>query len=850
MRSLIRKLFVVVFVLSGLIIGSLGFPDHSLAYRGEAIQSEINFDMYMDDGSLIPAGKVPVAKADYEYRTSLHIYVQPGYTYTPVYDNTINQKTVTIPYDGAGNFSATGAAGSYFYGIRTPSDPFTSKKDAVFFAHIFRNLNFSNAPAYIRSISAKSSVVGDYSYYKTLGTYYKLPDFTINDSSNYHHQATQNVAIPNPDLTRMGPGSFKYEGSQVDLMLNPNGVEFAYVGGWGRYTNIPSDPLLGNFDFLHTYSSLATNGKRITFFMKEFQVVENFEDESGAPLTPPTGFTQGKKTDADADQYKHTMNKLPTSYTSGGNMYVLEGWYQGDTKPGTLEQSNPPSMTVDYTQPKSISDLDTEGKIHVVYKKSFAVNEKYIDGSNNSINGGAWDVANPAAANSNFTGNPAASKTDSGNAIWEYQGWKEGISGAVNSAGVPVKINNITESKDIYYVYRKKVHTITQKFVDSADGTTLIQMSSNPNSLGKLDNDTYTATVLQTITDTSGDLWDYAGWENVTDAPGTVHPKSTPIAINNIKGPKEVRFHYQARSTTASLDLTPTPQIVANNGSVAWSSRLTNTGTSALNNLTLKATSNWASGLSTPTQVTVTPAGGAPQNFTISPADWVGGFNLTGISIPSAGPNNYADITFTDTAAGAVNQVLPAEIEIDGNIATPLTAENFVRIDDPDEPNLKPTGNAGLINIPNFKFGEVEVKPSAQKKGLDVSAYRPGYNPYIRFMDNESNFGWDLTVKLSQFTSGTKTLPTTTAINLRNGTLLEVQNYNKHNESYSFEKLEGTKNIPSDGTTVSLTSDIARGVHELSYDINNDVELELMAHSGIAGLNYEAEMDWTLTTSI
>ncbi|MFR3685480.1 MAG: WxL domain-containing protein, partial [Enterococcus sp.] len=215
-------------------------------------------------------------------------------------------------------------------------------------------------------------------------------------------------------------------------------------------------------------------------------------------------------------------------------------------------------------------------------------------------------------------------------------------------------------------------------------------------------------------------------------------------------------------------------------------------------------------------------------------------------SIPAT-TNNYADITFTTTATGAVNQVLPAEIELDGNIASPLKADNFVRIDDPDEPNLEP-GNAGLINIPNFKFGQVTVSPFAQTKTLDTASYQGGYNPYVRFIDKVSSGGWALTVKLGQFVDGTKTLPTTTSISLKNGDLKEVNNYDEHNESLTSIGGVGSKVITSDSTSVSLTNGGSQGVYQLDYAIG-DVELNLLGNTGIAGTSYTADMDWTLTTA-
>ncbi|MBX8936952.1 WxL domain-containing protein [Enterococcus gilvus] len=654
-----------------------------------------------------------------------------------------------------------------------------------------------------------------------------------------------NFTNPTAKFTPLSGGWFQYvEGNYLTSAYNRPTVEFASIHMGSNFTG------LGLSNGAYRNTSVNKAGKKVNFVATPFEAQENFVDDTGAPLTPPAGFTQGKTTYADAEQFTHTMGTLPATYAVGGDAYVLQGWYQGPTQPGTLDTTNPPSITIDYTQPKTVTDFDDEGKITVVYAKKalHVLQEKYVDGSDASINSGTWDTSQSIVDGDNFTGTPAATKTDTSGSEWEYTGWKEGASGAVNSKTTPVQLNNITGHKDIYYIYKQKQHTITEKWVDSTDGTTLIPMStSNPHSALIYDNGGFgvPAGGFPAITDTSGAIWDCVGWENYTDAPGILNPTSTAIWIN-IKGDKEFRYHYQARNTTATLDLIPTPQVVDSGNSVAWASRVTNTGTSALNNLTLKATSNWATGLTHPTQITVTPSIGAPQNFTVGAGDWLTGVNLTGINIPTG---QYADITFTDTATGAVNQVLPAEIELDGNMATSLKAENFVRIDDPNEPNLNPTGNAGLINIPDFRFGVTEVKPFAQKKGLDAASYQGTYNPYIRFMDNESNFGWDLTVKLGQFTSGSKTLPTATAIHLNNGDLKEVQDYNKHNESLVNGTSVGNKIIPSDGTTVALTNGAVQGVYQLDYAFN-DVELDLLAHTGVAGSSYTATMDWTLTTSI
>ncbi|MDT2663011.1 WxL domain-containing protein [Enterococcus hulanensis] len=719
-----------------------------------------------------------------------------------------------------------------------------------------------NLPAYKRSVSYPS-MNGGLVYYRTLSNIRIVPSVStpyiksINSLSAggpTYAWSQRNGGTPSIDtLSYNDTGSAFYFAKQLDDSYFYNSSKQFNIGG-NIYTNLGlgylsvGEQSSNNNGFID--GSIIHNsdqGSTHTYYALFHQVKEIFENTTGTAISPPPTYTQNKLTEVTSAPFTYTMtggNTLPKSYVSGPYIYTYQGWYKGAGNSSAINNSYPPNISF-------ASEFDdAKDEVHIVYdiKAVRYVTEQYINESSAFVDP-TWNGTVSVPTGSTFTQTPADPKTDSSSADWEYLGWKLGTEpmSAMRPKTTPVS-QVINANTTIQYVYRKKQHTLTERFVDIADGTTLLGVSPNPNSVTTDDADTYTKTPAASLTDTSGDEWEYAGWENVTDASGTVNPITTPVSIANVKGNKEIKYHYRLKKTTATLNLTPTPQVVGSGSTVSWSSRLTNTGLTALKDLNLKATSNWASGLSAPTQVTVTPAGGAPQNFTISSVDWAGGFNLTGISIPSGGPNNYADITFTDTATGAVNQVLPAEIEIDGNMASPLTAENFVRIDDPDEPNLNPTGNAGLINIPDFRFGDVEVKPYAQTKGLDAASYQAGYNPYIRFKDQESLSGWSLTAKLGQFTSGSKTLPVTTSIELNNGSLKEVQNYNKHNESLSGGTSVGNKSIPSDSTTVALTNGTAQGVYQLDYAFN-DVELELLAHSGIAGLSYTADMDWTLTTA-
>ena len=773
---------------------------------------EIDVDMYTTSGQ-------PFNEANMTANVIRHVVT--NYPKPDTHNRTKLASNVPIVSDGTGNYKHT-------YGNVTVAATKIDEPSGVWYEDLLIRV-----PKYVRNVTfgplhTYRMYIYDHTAAWTLTGIRDL-DVTLSNAANR--------------IEKVSPGVYRYVGGPTFSTYFRDYPQIEFTG-----VRIGLSAVHGTKG---VSSSTSKAGQKISFIAQPQPVIENFIDPTGSLITPPSGFTQGNIIEVTTDQFTHTMSgTLPATYVTGGVTYSFLGWYQGATKPATLNRLNPPSISIDYSENKTDAEFEDLGKLNVVYGIAKNLTEKYVDETGASIDSGSWDPTTPIPVEENapfqIPYTVGQTKTDSTGADWEYVGWKY-LSDPASTVKTTVQTDPITTDTEVQYIFKKRLQTITEKWVDQADGTTLVSMTGNPKTSTIDDNDNFTGSASATITDSGGDTWDFVGWENVTDAPGTINPSSA-YAVNNVKGSKEIRYHYQPQNTTATLDLVPTPQITASGGSVSWNSKLTNTGTSTLNNLKLKATSNWASGLTHPTQVTVTPAGGSPVNFTVSPGDWTSGFNLTGISIPSSGPNNYADITFTDTATGAVNQVLPAEIEIDGNMASPMTAENFVRIDDPDEPNLKPTGNAGLINLPDFRFGDVEVKPYAQTKGLDSSSYQAGYNPYIRYMDQESLSGWSLTTKLGQFTSGSKTLPTTTTIQLKNGDLKEVQNYNKHNESLSSISSAGNKSIPSDSTTVSLTNGGAQGIYQLDYAFN-DVELDLLAHSGVAGLSYTATMDWTLTTA-
>jgi hypothetical protein len=701
----------------------------------------------------------------------------------------------------------------------------------------YKNLSINNR-AYVKTVVPIQKTYTDYLW----GWPYTSPVGTA---------PTIRTSIQNIDSV---PMSYVHSGGKIIFRSTSpiywppkDSVPFSTVRGWD--TSVPfSNTVVHDYVGKDTGIRQDTNDV-ITFRLEPYKIKENFVNKAGTKITPPTGYTQGKATDADAEQFTHTMTgTLPDVYTTGGKTYVLQGSYNGKTKPGTLDQTNPPTISVDYTD-SSITNFDDAGQITVVYAEAKNVTEKHIDQSGSSIDSGLWDPTSPKpiVINENLTipYTVGEDKTDSGNTTWEYVGWKYSTDPA-NTVKTTLKTDQITADKTVQYIFKKVSRKIKQSWVDADTPSSLVNLTTNPDTSEKVgDNESFTSTPAAILTDKSGDDWDYVGWEDVTNDSGTVH--TTPVNLANIKTDTEINYHYRRKNTEATLNLTPDAVIIANGDTISWTSRLENTGSTKLKDMILKATSNWATGLTHPVTVQIKPAGKPVQTFTVGGGDWTSGVALTGVEIPNTAGSNYADITFTTTGTGAINQVLPAEIEVSGNMVSSVKADNFVRIDDPDEPNLEPT-DSGLINIPNFYFGTVSVNPSAQVKGLDASEYQSGYKPYIRLIDQESMAGWDLKVRLGQFTSGTNTLPVNTQIELKNGSLKEVTNYNKGSEALSAVASLSTVAINSDSTDTQLASFANQGVYHIDYGFS-DVELKIPGNVGNAGSSYTANMNWTLSTT-
>ncbi|WP_425250028.1 WxL domain-containing protein [Enterococcus faecalis] len=107
-------------------------------------------------------------------------------------------------------------------------------------------------------------------------------------------------------------------------------------------TSANSKPRLFGFDGTSDYK------QTINYKITRKQVTENFVDATGAKITPPTGFTQGKQIPMTSNSFTYTSaNALPDTYTAGDKSYKFKGWYKGIDKTA-LETTKTPSYAVTY----------------------------------------------------------------------------------------------------------------------------------------------------------------------------------------------------------------------------------------------------------------------------------------------------------------------------------------------------------------------------------------------------------------------------------------------------------------------------------------------------------------------
>ncbi|WP_240076287.1 WxL domain-containing protein [Enterococcus faecalis] len=126
----------------------------------------------------------------------------------------------------------------------------------------------------------------------------------------------------------------------------------------GVSTNIMfSDNLVGTTGQFNKGNSGAT----INYYIYYKKLYENFVNSNGQKITPPSGFTQGKRTVINSEAYTFKQSgTLPDTYQADGKTYKFKGWYKGKTKPNTLTATKAPSYAVTY---------DDNDDLNVVYEE-------------------------------------------------------------------------------------------------------------------------------------------------------------------------------------------------------------------------------------------------------------------------------------------------------------------------------------------------------------------------------------------------------------------------------------------------------------------------------------------------
>ncbi|HBE2201334.1 TPA: WxL domain-containing protein [Enterococcus faecalis] len=126
-----------------------------------------------------------------------------------------------------------------------------------------------------------------------------------------------------------------------------------------------SEPVNSSFPMMRRgvtgYTYYHSLDAPVYYHLTQRKVTENFVDATGAKITPPTGFTQGKQTGIDSDPYTFKQaGTLPDTYKAGTKTYKFKGWYKGKTKPNTLTTTKAPSYPVTY---------DDNDDLNVVYEE-------------------------------------------------------------------------------------------------------------------------------------------------------------------------------------------------------------------------------------------------------------------------------------------------------------------------------------------------------------------------------------------------------------------------------------------------------------------------------------------------
>ncbi|HAP4780967.1 TPA: WxL domain-containing protein [Enterococcus faecalis] len=722
-----------------------------------------------------------------------------------------------------------------------------------------------------------------------------------------------------------------------------------------RTDSVERGPILVGFDGTATYR------ETLNYVVTRKQVTEKFVDTNGVAITPPTGFTQNKKTPMTSNAFTFKQaGTLPDTYkASNGKTYKFKGWYKGKTKPSTLTTTKAPSYAVTYDgnddltvvyEEETVTTLYPSLDVNFVDEKGVGFtpaltfsgkyrvqrtsdrlytdlydltskskgsgqytlslnngtmplspellrvygNDKPINGTNrlnfsldklainqqlkyvNSIEldtvksvmkmygynytSGSATIIDPNQVPTEYNlsaGNIALLGFDTDGVYFskESSGVFNTLMGYASDGGKPLITMNlfsgnpVNASKLVYTVTRKQV---IENFVDT-NGTKITPPTgfTQGNQIPMTSNTfKYTsARALPASYTTGGKTYIFQGWYKGKTKPNTLTTSTTPTYNTTFDGNDDMTAVYKEASISANLTMRGAVDVIDNGAAMEyWEVLLKNTGEAPLTSVKIKPTTDWAAGISTPTELFILGTGQNTKVRPITKEQWEAGFEIPLDSSLPVGGQLTINLLGTKVT-GQPNQVLKAAVEVTGNF-NKLTASDTVRIKDLDQETKEPTGE-GFISVPTFNFGQVGVAGSTQQHSLKKAAdyYGNGTrNPYLLIKKTQPN--WSLTAQLSQPKSATDSLPTTTRLLLGTAAAASFTDYNQPTETKTPLGKTGTVNLTADNTATAVVANqqfTGSDVYQLDFTFAN-IKLEVPANQGMVGQQYQAAVTWNLVT--
>ncbi|EGO6562122.1 WxL domain-containing protein [Enterococcus faecalis] len=346
-----------------------------------------------------------------------------------------------------------------------------------------------------------------------------------------------------------------------------------------------------------------------------------------------------------------------------------------------------------------------------------------------------------------------------------------------------------------------------------------------------------------------GKTYVFQGWYKGKTKPNTLTTSTTPAYNTTFDDNDDMTAVYKEANISANLTMRGAVDVIDNGATMEyWEVLLKNTGEAPLTSVKIKPTTDWATGISTPTELFILGTGQNTKVRPITKEQWEAGFEIPlDSSIPVGG---QLTINLLGTkVTGQPNQVLKAAVEFTGNFSK-LTASDTVRIKDLDQETKEPTGE-GFISVPTFNFGQVGVAGSTQQHSLKKAAdyYGNGTrNPYLRIKKTQPN--WSLTAQLSQPKSATDSLPTATRLLLGAAPVSSFSNYNQPTELKNAVGTTSTISLNANNTATRIIANqqfTGSNIYQLDFTFNN-VKLEVPANQGVKGQQYQAAITWNLVT--